>query len=313
VSAFELNYNEGGLNLMRVTAFHGDKDGVRALIEKGASYSDAVYGAAFGGQHELVDAILAEILATKPAEHRLLREAAARGYSRAGDEAKLAVMRDDTDTLKLSIILGCAETRTKEERVRAALNLALSQGKSEYFPNVCCALAATGQTDFLLDLIKGVKLYPEILQSAAKAGHPELVKKLLAHYGANLDEIDELKPGSKEKLLADIAMVGYSEGRHFPEVLELLVKGATVALCLSALEASGKLDKDGRTTVLDEDDAIALIHCAKHDKYKAVTEELLGLMEKKYGLVRVKIMDESPPVPPDLSLSSGCSFGISKG
>lgn len=287
MSAFELNYNKDGFNLICLKAFEGNRDRVWELISAGACPYDAVYGAAFGGRHDLVDEILVK--------HPDLRTAAAHGYARADNESKLAEMKDDS--LKLSIATGHAEAG-KETQVRAALNAI--DGKKNYLPQVFCALAVAGQSKLLLELIEGTRFYPQALRAAAKAGRSELVRALLAQISIDLDKLD-LKPGSSAKEQIHFALKGYSEGRHFPEVVELLHKGASPSLCLEALAPLG---------VLDKDDATVLINSAK--KYEAVAEKLVKLMRDVYGLDPDTIESRSIPMPPDLSRESS-SFGLSKG
>lgn len=116
-------------------------------------------------------------------------------------------------------------------------------------------LAFYGHGDLLLELVKNTKYYPSALETAAKAGHTEIVENLLAQDKDN-----------KEKLLAYV-LQGASVGRHFAQVAKLISEGQNPMICLNALSCDG---------ILKQVDYSLLLNALHDEAIKTKVEQLVS-------------------------------------
>lgn len=123
-----------------------------------------------------------------------------------------------------------------EPKIRAILN---TPGGSIHLEEVVRGLALTGQGRLLLELVANTRFYPVALESAATAGHFQIVNDLLAQ--SNDMEHNQV-----------YALIGASIGRHFLQVANFLSQGLNPMVCLNALSPEGKLKQTDIDALLAE-------------------------------------------------------------
>lgn len=163
---------------------------------------------------------------------------------------------------------------------------------SKYLPMIIRGLASANQAELLFKHLTPL-YYGDALREAAKAGHTELVDKLLDQLGINLRALGSSPDPSTNgaRFYLSYAVEGYSEGRHFAEALSLVKLGLDLTHCIDPLAPNGTLDPM---------DASLLLFSITDDQ--ALQERLKALMRSRFNLNVDSLPSPQGIAPPILYL-----------
>lgn len=255
----QLNRVKNGLNAVSLFAQLGDEEQVLNLLSSGGSLGDAVYGYALGGHVTKVNAILKT--------HPELIIHAAKGYARGENEIETEKLATSSElTLKKALLEGYAQAGNATQ-INAAVR---SRNNIAYMPAIVAGLAQCGHSQAVFQYATDEKSQNVAITAAALSGNITLVNELLALQNIFLEQLTQqsLDPGIKTAL--GHALVGYSKGRHYEQVEELLKFNINPMLCLTAIS-----DKES----IHPSDIHSLTH---HISDKSLRESLLGLIEEHF-------------------------------
>ena len=256
----QLNRVKNGLNAVSILAQLGDEEQVLNLLSAGGNLGDAVYGYALGGHVNKVNAILKT--------HPDLLVHAAKGYARGENEIETEKLATSSEiALKKALLEGYAQAANTTQ-INAAVR---SKNKVTYMPAIVAGLAQCGHSHVLLDYAINEELQNVAITAAALSGNVTLVNELLARQNIFSDQLSQqaMEPGIKTAL--GHALVGYSKGRHYEHVEELLKLNINPMLCLTAIS-----DKES----IHPSDIQSLTH---HIADESLRESLLKLIEEHFG------------------------------
>jgi hypothetical protein len=224
----QLNRVKNGLNAVSMFAQLGDEEQVLDLLSAGGKKEDAIYGYALGGHVDKVNALLK----TNPE----LITCAATGYARANNKIETEKLATSNDrSLKKALLEGYAEAANSTQ-IYAAIR---SKHSQEYLSTLVTGLALVGHPQ-TFQFATNEKLQNLAITAAALSGNVILVNKLLALQDIFLDKL-MLPLDTATKTALGHALVGYSKGRHYEHVEQLLAFDLNPMLCLTAISDTDRI------------------------------------------------------------------------
>jgi hypothetical protein len=245
---------QNGVNRLIQHAFEGDERRVNELLSAGGALEDAIFGFAWGQQEDLLKRYFR-------GDDQCVRASEMGKACREGD---VTFTKEPSDEAKKAFVQGLARVGD-ERQVRAALNARWA----DYLDEVVTGYASRGHQDLLLNILQGTTKRPFALEIAAKHGHVALVETLLQQQGIDLSSSQEKSTAQTAYL--NHALIGYSQGRHFQQALNLVRMGANPMFCLQNLIEQSSL----KIAILD---AELLLAFTESEEEK---DHLLSLIEEQ--------------------------------